>query len=279
MSSPWSMPGGRLTPARVLAREGVARGRGRCAGYANGRADEQGAAPGDSHVVGPAIAPDAGHGQRARGALLVGLVVAHGAFIVWLVGTPPPVTTPLPPLVVDLLVPEHSASPMPAHSPPAASAANVTTRVATSRTTVAAVAVTSRRVAEAPAAPAPANATSVEMAVSATTGVAGSAAASIAGAEGAFSPPRFDAHYLHNPPPVYPPLARRAGEDGKVVLRVWVNAQGGADSVELHVSSGSSRLDEAALKAVRQWTFVPAKRGDTPVASPVLVPILFRLES
>ena len=43
---------------------------------------------------------------------------------------------------------------------------------------------------------------------------------------------RFDADYLRNPPPPYPPLSRRMGEEGKVILRVSVTAQGGADSVE-----------------------------------------------
>lgn len=92
------------------------------------------------------------------------------------------------------------------------------------------------------------------------------------------SQPRFDADYLKNPAPAYPPLSRRMGEEGKVVLRVSVNPQGSADSVEIRTSSGSSRLDEAAQKTVRNWKFIPAKRGDLAVQSWVLVPIIFRLE-
>jgi len=89
---------------------------------------------------------------------------------------------------------------------------------------------------------------------------------------------RFDADYLRNPPPPYPPLARRMGEEGKVVLRVSVNPQGTADAVEIRTSSGSNRLDESALKTIRQWKFIPAKRGDIAVQSWVLVPIIFKLE-
>ncbi|MBU1365778.1 MAG: energy transducer TonB [Gammaproteobacteria bacterium] len=89
---------------------------------------------------------------------------------------------------------------------------------------------------------------------------------------------RFDADYLRNPSPLYPPLARRMGEEGKVVLRVSVNAQGSADSVEIRTSSGSQRLDESAQKTVRNWKFIPAKRGDVAVQSWVLVPIIFKLE-
>jgi periplasmic protein TonB len=92
-------------------------------------------------------------------------------------------------------------------------------------------------------------------------------------------PPSFNAAYLNNPPPAYPAVARRAGQQGKVVLRVLVNASGSPDSVEIRSSSGFDRLDDAALDAVRRWRFVPARQGDTPVAAWVLVPLTFTLES
>jgi periplasmic protein TonB len=103
-------------------------------------------------------------------------------------------------------------------------------------------------------------------------------AVSAAPAEESFSQARFDANYLRNPAPPYPALSKRMGEEGKVVLRVSVNPQGSADSVDIKTSSGSPRLDESAQKTVRNWKFVPAKRGDTPVQSWVLVPIIFKLE-
>jgi protein TonB len=90
---------------------------------------------------------------------------------------------------------------------------------------------------------------------------------------------RFDADYLGNPKPPYPPISRRMREEGRVVLRVLVTADGGAGDVELRASSGSARLDEAALRTVRRWKFIPARRGRTPVQSWVLVPIIFKLES
>lgn len=89
---------------------------------------------------------------------------------------------------------------------------------------------------------------------------------------------RFDADYLRNPSPAYPPLSRRMGEEGKVLLRVSVTPQGTADAIEIRTSSGSARLDEAAQKTVLTWRFIPAKRGDTAVQSWVLVPIIFKLE-
>lgn len=89
---------------------------------------------------------------------------------------------------------------------------------------------------------------------------------------------RFDADYLLNPAPPYPPMSRRMGEEGRVVLRVRVSAAGTAEQVEIRTSSGSSRLDESARRTVRAWRFIPAKRGGIPVESWVLVPIHFRLE-
>ncbi len=90
-------------------------------------------------------------------------------------------------------------------------------------------------------------------------------------------PPRFDADYLLNPPPEYPALSRRLGEEGQVLLRVRVSAEGLPLAVEVRRSSGFPRLDEAAAAAVKRWKFVPARRGETPVEAQVLIPISFTL--
>ena len=104
-------------------------------------------------------------------------------------------------------------------------------------------------------------------------------------AEPAAAPPpalvgaRFDADYLHNPKPVYPAASRRLGEEGRVLLRVRVSAQGLPLSVDVRQSSGSPRLDEAARAAVERWRFVPAKQGTEAVESTVVVPLQFTLDS
>lgn len=89
---------------------------------------------------------------------------------------------------------------------------------------------------------------------------------------------RFDAAYLNNPAPAYPPLSRRMREEGKVMLRVQVTAEGLPAQVDLAESSGYARLDTAAREAVQRWRFVPAKQGGQPVAAAVIVPIVFKLE-
>ncbi len=91
-------------------------------------------------------------------------------------------------------------------------------------------------------------------------------------------PARFDAAYLNNPAPAYPPLARRMREEGKVLLRVLVTADGAAGKISVSTSSGSSRLDTAAENAVARWRFVPAKQDGRSVEAWVVVPIVFKLE-
>ena len=95
----------------------------------------------------------------------------------------------------------------------------------------------------------------------------------------AVTQPIFNADYLENPAPTYPTSSRRAGEQGRVILRVLVNPRGTADDVQVRTSSGFVRLDDSARETVRRWKFVPAKRGDEPVAAWVLIPISFRLDS
>lgn len=89
---------------------------------------------------------------------------------------------------------------------------------------------------------------------------------------------RFDAAYLNNPAPAYPMVSRRMREEGQVMLRVLVSADGRPNRIELRTSSGSDRLDRAAQEAVSRWRFVPARQGERAIESWVLVPIVFKLK-
>lgn len=93
-----------------------------------------------------------------------------------------------------------------------------------------------------------------------------------------YQPPSFNAAYLNNPAPNYPSVSRRLGEQGRVLLRVQVMEDGTAGSVELQAGSGFSRLDQAALEAVKKWRFMPAKRGEQAVSASVVVPVRFSIE-
>lgn len=90
--------------------------------------------------------------------------------------------------------------------------------------------------------------------------------------------PSSDAAYLNNPRPSYPALSRRLGEQGKVVVRVLIGVDGTAQQVEIRMSSGYDRLDQAALATVRSWRYVPGKRNGTAEAMWFNVPINFVLE-
>lgn len=94
----------------------------------------------------------------------------------------------------------------------------------------------------------------------------------------AVTPPRSDAAYLNNPRPAYPMAARRRGDQGTVLIRVWVTLEGVAASVGLEKTSGHPSLDEAALTAVKSWRFVPARQAGQPVEAPYVVPIVFKVE-
>lgn len=90
--------------------------------------------------------------------------------------------------------------------------------------------------------------------------------------------PSSDAEYLRNPKPPYPDRSRRLGEQGKVVLRVLIGADGTAKEASIKQSSGYERLDDIAKQTVLKWRFVPGKRGGTAEAMWFDVPINFVLE-
>ena len=90
--------------------------------------------------------------------------------------------------------------------------------------------------------------------------------------------PSSDADYLHNPRPHYPAQSRRLGEQGKVVVRVFIGVDGLAHQAEIRTSSGFERLDEAALNTVKAWRYVPGKRAGVVQAMWFSVPINYVLE-
>lgn len=92
-------------------------------------------------------------------------------------------------------------------------------------------------------------------------------------------PPRFGVSYLNNPAPDYPATSRRLGEEGRVLMKVLVSADGSAETVQIEKSSGSERLDNAAIAAVKRWRFIPAKKNNQALSAYVIVPVKFSLDS
>jgi len=83
--------------------------------------------------------------------------------------------------------------------------------------------------------------------------------------------------YAQNPKPVYPQEARAKGYQGKVLLRVEVLASGRVGQVAVKKSSGCEALDRSALAAVKEWRFIPARKGEVAVPVWVIIPIKFQL--
>src|SRR3982074_896408 len=81
-----------------------------------------------------------------------------------------------------------------------------------------------------------------------------------------------------NRKPSYPSLSRQYEEQGTVVLRVFVKADGTAGQIEIKSSSGYPLLDQSAKTAVQSWRFNPATSDGKPAADWFLIPIPFKLQ-
>ena len=84
-------------------------------------------------------------------------------------------------------------------------------------------------------------------------------------------------NYLVNPKPAYPVESRRRREEGLVILAVQVSREGFPSRIQIVQSSNFLLLDEAAVRAVNQWRFTPARIGQRAVVSQIEVPIHFKL--
>ncbi|HDH99776.1 MAG: energy transducer TonB [Candidatus Latescibacterota bacterium] len=76
--------------------------------------------------------------------------------------------------------------------------------------------------------------------------------------------------------PEYPEIARRAGIEGTVFVKILVGKDGRPEEVKF--LKGPEIFREVALDAARRFLFSPAKQNDRPVKVWVVVPIQFRLE-
>jgi protein TonB len=79
------------------------------------------------------------------------------------------------------------------------------------------------------------------------------------------------------PPPTYPKASVKWEEEGKTMLRVELDEKGHVASAEVTTSSGYSRLDEAALTAVKSWHCKPAMSNGVAARAVALQPFKFTL--
>lgn len=77
--------------------------------------------------------------------------------------------------------------------------------------------------------------------------------------------------------PGYPPLAREAGAEGTVQVRVRVDAQGRVVDTRVEASDAVEALERAALEAAAGFLFQPARQQGMPVPFQTLLTFEFRL--
>lgn len=94
----------------------------------------------------------------------------------------------------------------------------------------------------------------------------------------AITPP-IAPNYLNNPPPVYPLRARKNHHQGTVILDIRVSSTGKATQIKILKSSGHKSLDQSAKRSVMTWTFISARKNNTPVEGHIEIPITFKLEN
>jgi protein TonB len=77
--------------------------------------------------------------------------------------------------------------------------------------------------------------------------------------------------------PKYTEFAKKSGLEGTVIIQAEVFEDGTVGAVEIvkSLQSGPGGLDEAAIQAVKQWKFIPAKNQGKPIAVWVTFPIDF----
>lgn len=83
--------------------------------------------------------------------------------------------------------------------------------------------------------------------------------------------------YVKEPTLNFPLLAKRAREQGTVVLRITVDVNGRLKDAWVHKSSGFERIDQAALKDIHSARFVPQMEDGKPVEWQTLAPLAYDL--
>jgi len=89
--------------------------------------------------------------------------------------------------------------------------------------------------------------------------------------------PLVKAKPISQPVAVYPESAKLAGQEGRVLIKAYIDKEGNVTKTKVLRSSGFPELDQAAQEAVMKMKFEPAHRGNEPEESTVGVPISFSL--
>ncbi len=75
---------------------------------------------------------------------------------------------------------------------------------------------------------------------------------------------------------VYPEIAKRAGIEGKVIVKAYIDEEGNVVGTEILKGIGTG-LNEAAVSAIEKSKFTPGIKDGKPVKVQIVIPILFKL--
>jgi protein TonB len=87
-----------------------------------------------------------------------------------------------------------------------------------------------------------------------------------------------DPRYADDFQPAYPPEERRAGHEGRVVVRVLIGVDGRVKQIEKVSAASDAFFAATRAQALAKWRFKPATRGDVPVESWKTMGVTFRLQ-
>jgi len=76
----------------------------------------------------------------------------------------------------------------------------------------------------------------------------------------------------------YPLLSRVFGDEGTSELSFTVGADGTVSAIKVAKSSGSDRLDDAAVDCVKKWHYRPALKDNVLVDAPMTVKVNWNLD-
>jgi TonB family protein len=79
--------------------------------------------------------------------------------------------------------------------------------------------------------------------------------------------------------PKYPEVARKRGIEGWVELAFTVTPTGTVEDVEVRNASPQEIFDDAAIRAIKQWKFVPVERNGQVVAQRAMVRLRFEKQN
>jgi protein TonB len=90
---------------------------------------------------------------------------------------------------------------------------------------------------------------------------------------------RMDPRYARNLQPDYPPARLREDEEGKVIVRVRIGAEGRVLSIEQVSASHPDFWRATREQALKAWRFLPATRDGVPVESQRVMTVYFNMQS